>query len=114
MITPHHIYDIENQAPPQVSRYLLFLLCSLHDGNYSRPVPPMSRLQRSFTRKAVFRYSVQVMSTPNFESGREDLKVRSLALLPLTTGPIAEDLKSASSSIEEKQKCDRNASQSRQ
>lgn len=34
-----------------------------------------------------------MMLTPNFEPGREDLKVRSLALLPLSTGPIAEDLK---------------------
>jgi hypothetical protein len=33
------------------------------------------------------------MFTPNLESDREDLKVRFLALLPLTTGLIAEDLK---------------------
>jgi hypothetical protein len=31
--------------------------------------------------------------TSNLDFGREDLKVRFLAPLPLITGPIAEDLK---------------------
>jgi hypothetical protein len=34
-----------------------------------------------------------MMLTPNLESGSEDLKVRFSALLPLSTGSIAEELK---------------------
>jgi hypothetical protein len=52
--------------------------------------PPTSRLHQT---RWFSGYNVQMILTSNLDFGREDLKVRFLAPLPLITGPIAEDLK---------------------